>query len=249
MKRLASSFLVFLLVISAVYVFMRRKVPRPLKGVSHVYEMEIPMDVVQDAGRFYRKIVSNEIYKKKNYIEGLYFYIRRPGWNSDIQWISCNNRKTYSYFNKLFMDSGVPRAFKSIIRCNSKIRLYQAFFVVRQKCTGLNFHTDYPDGVGSQAFTLMTPFQPLSSYNKTCHLAYKDDNGKTNMYRYEMGKAIIFGGGFEHSSQICRASAPLGFLCFAFGTDQPEYWPQIRDAINTQSRILFNSKGRLEVNP
>lgn len=143
----------------------------------------------------------------------------------------------------------MPRAFESIIRCNSKIRLYQAFFVVRQKCTGLNFHTDYPDGVGNQAFTLATPLQPLASYNKTCHLVYKDDNGRTNMYRYEMGKAIIFGGGFEHSTQICRASAPLEFLCFTFGTDQPEYWPQIRDSIQYQSRILFNHKGCLKVNP
>jgi len=244
-RRLLPLLLLILLLSIVVMVRPRSRLPRPLKGVSHVYEMEIPMDVIQDAKRFYKPRQSNG---KKTYdVEGLQFYTKIPGWKSDIRWISCNDKKTYSYFHKLFVDSGVPRAFEnSIVQCDSKIRLYQAFFVVRQKCTGLNFHTDYPEGVGDQAFTLATPLQPLGSYKKTCHLVYKDDDGKTRMYRYELGKAIIFGGGFEHSTQICRASSPLGFLCFTFGTDQPEYWPQIRDAIQYQSRILFNHKGCLK---
>ena len=46
----------------------------------------------------------------------------------------------------------------------------------------------------------MAPLQSMSDYEDG-HLLYKDVMGNPHVYKYEMGKAICFGSGFEHATQ------------------------------------------------
>ena len=62
---------------------------------------------------------------------------------------------------------------------------------------------------------------------------------KTRRYVYRFGKAIVFGASFRHSTEPGTSGskgAPRAYLCFTFGTDQPEHWPLISQTIDSQSR-------------
>ena len=65
----------------------------------------------------------------------------------------------------------------------------------------------------------MTPLHDMAGH-KDGHLLYKDVDNKDRVYQYQLGKAIIFGMGFEHATQPCTDSHVKAFLCFSFGTDK-----------------------------
>ena len=58
------------------------------------------------------------------------------------------------------------------------VRLYSAFYVVRSFCLEPDLHVDWPDGAGTNAFTLLTPLEDYSS-SEGFHLLY-EDNCKDN---------------------------------------------------------------------
>ena len=66
--------------------------------------------------------------------------------------------------------------------------------------------------------------------------------GATRRYDYTLGKAIVFGSGFRHSTEPGRAAAgtsPHVYLCFTFGSDMPEHWPLIAQTVDgDQSRVI-----------
>lgn len=63
---------------------------------------------------------------------------------------------------------------------------------------------------------------------------------------YQLGRALVFGGGFMHSTEPGRAAGdePHAYLCFTFGTDRLEHWPLIAQTIDgDQSRMLCRPDG------
>ena len=66
-------------------------------------------------------------------------------------------------------------------------------------------------------------------------------------YTYRRGRAIVFGAGFEHSTEPgrCADGQPHAYLCFTFGTDRQAAWEQISRTLDTQSRIVCQPDGTL----
>merc|ERR1712124_86221 len=83
------------------------------------------------------------------------------------------------------------------------------------------WHVDYEwscEPQAKQAYTLMTPLYDMSCYEDG-HLLYKNTADEECVYKYKLGKAVVFGSGFEHATQPCLDSQAKAFLCFNFGSD------------------------------
>ena len=91
----------------------------------------------------------------------------------------------------------------------------------------------------------------MANQTEGCNLLYKDANGDERVYKYTMGKAVIFGGGLFHSSQPCRPRSrqevqrPWAFLCFNFGTDKIDYWPTIKENIECSGKLIVQPDGEV----
>ena len=59
--------------------------------------------------------------------------------------------------------------------------------------------------------------------------------------------AVVFGSGFHHSTEPgCGVDGEVhGYLCFTFGTDEEEAWPEIGKTLDTQSRVVVHPNGEL----
>ena len=79
----------------------------------------------------------------------------------------------------------------------------------------------------------------------------RDDDGTPVMkrYVYKKGKAIVFGSKFEHSTEpgAGQDGEQHAYLCFTFGTDNQERWPDIAQTLDTQSRIVMHPNGELSL--
>lgn len=189
------------------------------------------------------------------------------GVTSDITWISVDDQHTYHTFEGLFRrvveaakleDGDGPLA--AHVRPAKRLRLFSAYYVVRSRCSQPFFHYDYPEEVGLNALTLMTPlsdFKERDSFQLLYHKAavespfqpLGDGTAPPARYAYKKGRAIIFGGRFRHSTEPGAAHEDDGvhaYLCFTFGTDRDEHWPTIYRTIGgEQSRVTCTTDGRL----
>lgn len=169
--------------------------------------------------------------------------------SSDLSWISVDDRQAWDVFSDLFWSSGVAEAMAPFIDVDKGVQLYSSFFVVRSRCAAANYHTDWADGCGTNAFTLLAPLDdyPTSDF----HLLYKCGGGREKglkQYRYRRGEAIVFSSKFIHSTEPGQAlgghRTPHAFLCFTFGTDKREHWDTILPTIGGyQSRFLCQWNG------
>ena len=55
----------------------------------------------------------------------------------------------------------------------------------------------------------------------------------------------MFGDNFAHSTKPGRSDEPVVLLCFQFGTDKMEHWPEINAQLNTQATLLRLPDGTL----
>lgn len=170
----------------------------------------------------------------------LEFDIVKPNWSSNIEWISANTVKTYNFFNYHFESSNISSHIKQYLDLNKKPIMYQGFIVSRSKCTKENFHEDWIE-TSSQAYTLMTP---LTDNTKGFGLLYQDNNNQIQEYEYKIGKAIIFGDHFIHSTKPGSSKEPVMFLCFTFGTDKMQYWDQISQTAGVQGGLVRMPNGQ-----
>lgn len=170
--------------------------------------------------------------------------------SSDLAWISVDDEPTFASFAKIFWDSGVADALRPLVDYDEGIALYSCFYVIRSRCGAPNFHTDWDDSVGTNAFTLLAPLEEYETSD--FHLLYHGDAGATAtptpplQYRYREGEAIVFASHFVHSTEPGCAvdDAPHAFLCFTFGSDKAEHWPSIVPTIGGyQSRIMKRFNG------
>ena len=163
------------------------------------------------------------------------YYTARPDWNSDITWISADSFRSYSVFLECFERLKLASIFAPLIEHQSSIILYSGFFVKRLRCSDYNFHVDWQNDCDNNAFTLIAP---LLLPEKSPGLVYYDANHQIKKYSYSLSKAIVFGSGFIHSTDIGSTHSPVVLLSLTFGTDDMKYWDAISKTALSQSRLM-----------
>ena len=165
------------------------------------------------------------------------FYCTRPEWSSNIQWESTNSFESFKIFNDLFkklITSDGMQLVREHIAYQEKIVMYSGFLVIRSECTAPNFHTDWVDESGTNAFTLITP---LIHDSDGLNLSFKDNAGLVRKYEYEFGKCLAFSSKFLHSTEEGASSSPSVLLSMTFGTDRMEYWDSISKSAAEQGKL------------
>ena len=198
-------------------------------NIEHLKELEI-------VKRSFAWNTNKDIFPAEN------FTSVKPSWGGDMEWISSNNINTYNLFLQAFRSLGLDELFrgKNIIEFQNQLRLYAGFFLKRSS-SKKNFHNDWNTSLKNNAFTLLTP---IYQEKDALHLLYKDLSGKERKYKYAMGKGILFGSNFTHSTEDGTSTSPSILLCFQFGTDLAKYNQGIHDAMGTQTPFMILPDGR-----
>ena len=160
-------------------------------------------------------------------------------WQSDILWISQDDIPTYEFFRTIFFSCGVAGAVAERISFKNELRLYSGFFVTRSTCSRPDFHFDWLN-CNNDAFTVLMPLTPNCS---DMGLIYKNARGGLSDYRYQMGKAVIFGDHFCHSTAPGQTSERCVLLSFTFGTDRMDNWPKIAETATAQGQMHCRPDG------
>ncbi len=151
------------------------------------------------------------------------FHTLHPPWPSDIEWISPNTLEMFAVYQQVFDELDATRTVRPLLDLQHAPRLYAGFLVRRSHCTSPNFHEDWVDTL-HQAFTLITPIQ---LGDPAAGLLYKKVDGSEGRYPYRIGKGLIFGDKFLHSTEPGTCEPPVVLLSFTFGTDRMCYWDRI----------------------
>jgi hypothetical protein len=171
------------------------------------------------------------------------FHIAHPQWASDIRWISPNTLDTFRYFQAQFMRLGITQHVLPFVDIETTVRMYSGFLVSRSECSAPNFHFDWV-GTDSQAYTLLSPISEVPS---EFGLLYKKFDGSIAQYPYKLGKALIIGAGFIHSTQPGRSPLPLTLLSYTFGSDKMKYWDNISSMVARQGNLFRQPDGKFVV--
>jgi len=166
--------------------------------------------------------------------EGEDYDVVSPGWNSDIKWISTNSIKSRQIFYDSFKNMNISSRVLQYLDLNESPVMYQGFIVSRSNCSLPYFHEDWID-TRNQAFTFLTP---ITNNSNGFGLLYHDIHGEVREYNYQMGKGILFGDEFIHSTKPGRSENPVMLLCFEFGTDKMEYWDAICQTVGYQGGLV-----------
>lgn len=159
------------------------------------------------------------------------------GLHDNMAWHYAANPRTLEPFGTCLRASNLRRSL-AIVGADPK--LYAAcFIVIAKELPELEFHIDFgedsiPAGVSSTMLTPLFPFEPGFG-----HLEYRED-GEQLEYRYELGKAILFDGKFEHRSQSFRAksSTERVLVSWSVAATDRRYRPAIRRVIDSQTGKL-----------
>ena len=217
-------------------------------GAHNVYEIPVDPSPIEAARALYGQHIASRVSTQQGSFQSgdFAFHVSRPpDWGSDISWWSADDAQTYRYFeSEFFRKISLGEPLRRLIDVDSAVRLYCPFFVVRSRCEQTFFHTDYTPGCGTNAFTLMTPLDDMPTTGEG-HLAYLDTHGRSCIYRYKKGTAIVIGTSFLHGTQVVSTGQPRAFLCFTFGSDKEKYWPEVKNSIYYQSRLICTPGGTL----
>jgi hypothetical protein len=63
-------------------------------------------------------------------------------------------------------------------------------------------------------------------------------------YDYKPGEAVAFGDNFEHSTKPGQSAGPVALLCFEFGTDRMNHWPNIYRTVGKQVTHIRQPDGK-----
>jgi hypothetical protein len=160
-------------------------------------------------------------------------------WSSDIAWISQDDRESYDWFKALFDDLGLAAQVERHVTFDKAIVLYSGFFVTRSQCQSPHFHFDWIGG-NNDAFTLVTP---LTEHAGHFDLIYRQFDGCQGAYPYRLGKGLLFGDWFEHSTSVDNTGEQEVLLSMSFGTDRMENWPAISKTAAQQGRTHVQPDG------
>jgi hypothetical protein len=161
------------------------------------------------------------------------WYSRFAGerFGSDIKWVSPADVATHERMSAFYHQSGAGRHLEPYLDLTPsntarRLRVYIPSFVVRSSVQRTQHHHDWQPAGGANGLTMMVPLYDMANATEGCNLLYKDAALKEHVYKYTLGKAVVFGGGTWHSSQPCQPRSqqdrerPWAFLCFNFGTDK-----------------------------
>lgn len=178
----------------------------------------------------------------KSRLARLKLYSKSPPWRSDIGWHSARSRRDFRRFSAVFNDLGVSRHVEPYLDLAHEVRLFNSFLVTRSRCAEPNFHVDWA-GTNNEGFTLMTP---LTDNCGGFGLLYKKLDGSIGEYDYKPGEALIFGDDFVHSTKPGISAEPVVLLCFNFGTDKMQHWPNIERTAGRQSILVCRPDGKFQ---
>jgi hypothetical protein len=171
---------------------------------------------------------------------GLNLGIKHPDWKSDIAWISQADRAGYDYFAAIFRRLGIADAVADRIEYDHQIMMYSGFYVTRRSCNSPDLHVDWIGG-NNDAFTFLTP---LSANCGELGLTYRTLRNELAHYDYTLGKGLIFGDHFAHSTAEGQAGENTVLLSFTFGTDRMDNWPNISKSAAKQGTFHRQPDGQ-----
>lgn len=213
----------------------------PAMMAPNVFEIEIDQKVIAELAPFAQETKSmEEAHKRFTLSNGVTLYNEKPGkWHSDICWLSHADVKSFKWFEGYFDRLGLAEKVASFVPHDRVVRLYAGFFVTRSQCDELDMHCDWLTDT-NHAFTLMTPLTPNAS---GLGMTYNTVRGESRSFDYHMGRGLVFGPRFLHSTSVGRLDERAVFLCFNFGTDRMENWKQIGVTTAKQCELLRQPDG------
>ena len=219
----------------------------PAFMAPNVFEVDLPADLVSDLDRQAPAIRAMETKGATYPLEGgVSLYCERPAsWRSDICWLSHADERSYRWFEAMFDRLALAAMVAEFVPHDREIRLFAGSFVTRSRCAAHDFHCDWLTRE-NHAFTLMAP---ITGNAGVLGMAYKDVRGTTRGYSYPAGKGIVFGTHFEHSTAVGELDQRAVYLCFNFGTDRMEHWPELAKTTGGQGDFYRLPDGRFEHRP
>lgn len=171
---------------------------------------------------------------------GARLYVERPAhWDSDICWLSHADEPSFAWFDDIYRRTGLAELVAPFVAHDRDLVLYAGFFVTRSSCRALNMHCDWQTH-NTEALTLMVPLTPNAG---DLGLTYETVRKDRPTYRYALGKGLVFGPHFLHSTAVGDLDERAVFLCLNFGTDRMDNWPQISRTTGDQCDLLRQPDG------
>jgi len=207
------------------------------------YEFDFPERALQDLRALYRSQVEPRLAPMFADIEqsgqcsfeadGHAFYAVAYG--NELAWISNDNAKTYRMFRSCFGALGLAEAMKPLIPHDEKLVMYCGFFIVSHAISRPIWHVDY--GPNANGYTLLAPLFPLEPEHG--RLLYRQPGGDPRRYEYEVGKGIVIGDGFLHTTEpYARVETPRVLLSMTFGSDRVADWAALEPTVGRQSNFV-----------
>ena len=210
-------------------------------NANNVFEIDVDQDIVKDIRAEYERDVRPFLPTGKSTEN---FCLVTPGnpntttWDavdgtasSDIKWYSVNNRETYDKYlhhvDRLRLKEIVARRW--IDSDPDDIAVYTMFLIVRSHTEKHTFHVDWSKRIQTQVLNVLIPLNDFQ-----LHLAYEDIDGDIRQYEYKLGKAIGFGGGFVHSTEIGDSDPEDVLLSVYLGSSDPTIWKYARNNIDDE---------------
>lgn len=158
-----------------------------------------------------------------------------------LLWFSNNNAETYAIFRRFFDALAIEDELRELVDCQHKIIMYCGFLVIGDRAPAAQWHCDYAPG--ANAFTLITPlFEPEPGHGD---LLYRLGD-QAERYQYTLNEAIFFGEKTAHTTEPYPRSAKKRVLVsLTFGTDKLEYWPHLRESLDTQAQYFMLPCGHM----
>lgn len=154
--------------------------------------------------------------------------------NYPLLWFSNNDASTYNIFRRFFDALAIQDEVKKLVDYHRSIVMYCGFLVIGDRAPAAQWHNDY--STNANAFTLITPLFELEPDHG--HLLYKLEN-KSLRYQYRLGEAIFFGEKTAHTTEPYEPSTKKRvLLSITFGTDKIEYWPFLRESLDSQAQYF-----------
>lgn len=149
-----------------------------------------------------------------------------------LLWLSNHTLRSFQLFADFFQGLDLESALAGYLSFQKRLQIYSGFFVLGNRASEMSWHYDYRPG--APGYTLITPlfdWQPAHG-----NLCYRDLAGARQVYAYQKNQAIIFGEGFEHSTEPYPLSDSLRVLVsLTFGPDDFQSWDLLQQNIAEQS--------------
>lgn len=213
----------------------------PALMTLNAFEIDMPDDLVSELAPLALESRAMEQNQGRFQLSnGVALYNERPRhWRSDICWLSHADEQAYFWFEATFQRLGLATLVAPFVPHDREIRLYAGFLVTRSRCDALDMHCDWLCE-DTEAFTLMAP---LTANASDMGMTYDTLLGKQRDLTYRLGKGLVFGPRFRHSTAVGQLDERAVFLCFNFGTDRMDNWSRIGATTAKQCDLLRQPDG------